>query len=240
MQMQILIIKCAVVYLLLLFGLAYMVSAQAANNSIYITQSGGSSALTMNIDQIGNSNVVGTTSARVSLAGTSMTVDVDQIGDSNVIAATIAQGASSSFTLRSTGDSNTQTLAVGGTGDTAGSDFDFAAVGDSNVLLYTQGDTATSTGANADFDITGTSNNLNVKCNVVGCVNSWEISGDGNDIDTTQANNSDHSITANITGNSNNIDVDQTNSGGSTSGIVDLVAITTGGVIDIDQCTSGC
>ena len=80
----------------------------------------------------------------------------------------------------------------------------------------------------------------NVKCNVVGCVNSWEISGDGNDIDTTQANNSDHSITANITGNSNNIDVDQTNSGGSTSGIVDLVSISTGGVIDIDQCTSGC
>ena len=145
MQMQILIIKCAVVYLLLLFGLAYMVSAQAANNSIYITQSGGSSALTMNLDQIGNSNVIGTTSARVSLTGTGMTVDVDQIGDSNVIAATIAQGNSSSFTLRSTGDSNTQTLAVGGTGDTAGSDFDFAATGDSNVLLYTQGDTATST-----------------------------------------------------------------------------------------------
>ena len=74
--MQTLIIKWSVGYLIFLYSLAYMVSAYGANNSIYITQSGGSSALTMNIDQIGNSNVVGTTQARVSLTGTSMTVDV--------------------------------------------------------------------------------------------------------------------------------------------------------------------
>jgi len=240
MQTQIQIIKYSAIYLIFLYSLAYMVSAHGANNSIYITQSGGSSALTMNIDQIGNSNVVGTTQARVSLAGTSMTVDVDQIGDSNVIAATIAQGASSSFTLRSTGDSNTQTLAVGGTGDTAGSDFDFAAVGDSNVLTYTAGAAATATSGNTDIVIAGTSNNLNIVSEVVGATNNWDVDGDSNDIDTSQTGNANHSITADITGNTNNIDIDQTNSGGSTSGIVDIVAITTGGLIDIDQCTSGC
>jgi hypothetical protein len=42
-----------------------MISVHAANNNIYITQSGGSSALTMNLDQIGNSNVIGTSGARV-------------------------------------------------------------------------------------------------------------------------------------------------------------------------------
>jgi hypothetical protein len=238
--MQVLIIKWSIGYLIFLFSMAYIVSAQAANNSIYITQSGGSSALTMNLDQIGNSNIIGTTQARVSLAGTSMTVDVDQIGDSNVIAATIAQGASSSFTLRSTGDSNTQTLAVGGTGDTAGSDFDFAATGDSNVLAFTQGAAATATSGNTDIVIAGTSNNLNIVSEVVGGTNNWDVDGDSNDIDTTQTGNANHSITADITGNTNNIDIDQTNSGGSTSGIVDLVAISTGGLIDIDQCASGC
>ena len=238
--MQILIIKWSVGYLIFLYSMAYMVSAYGANNSIYITQSGGSSALTMNIDQIGNSNVVGTSQARVSLTGTSMTVDVDQIGDSNVIASTIAQGNSSSFTLRSTGDSNTQTLAVGGTGDTAGSDFDFAATGDSNVLAFTQGAAATATSGNTDIVIAGTSNNLNLVSEVVGGTNNWDVDGDSNDIDTTQTGNANHSITADITGNTNNIDIDQTNSGGSTSGIVDLVSISTGGVIDIDQCTSGC
>ena len=238
--MQTLIIKWSVGYLIFLYSLAYMVSAYGANNSIYITQSGGSSALTMNIDQIGNSNVVGTSQARVSLTGTSMTVDVDQVGDSNVIAATVAQGNSSSFTLRSIGNSNTQTLAVGGTGDTAGSDFDFAATGDSNVLAFTQGAAATATSGNTDIVIAGTSNNLNLVSEVVGGTNNWDVDGDSNDIDTTQTGNANHSITADITGNTNNIDIDQTNSGGSTSGIVDLVAITTGGLIDIDQCTSGC
>jgi len=238
--MQTLLIKWSIGYLIFLYSLAYMVSAYGANNSIYITQSGGSSALTMNIDQIGNSNVVGTSQARVSLTGTSMTVDVDQVGDSNVIAATVAQGNSSSFTLRSTGDSNTQTLAVGGTGDTAGSDFDFAATGDSNVLAFTQGAAATATSGNTDIVIAGTSNNLNLVSEVVGGTNNWDVDGDSNDIDTTQTGNANHSITADITGNTNNIDIDQTNSGGSTSGIVDLVSISTGGVIDIDQCTSGC
>ena len=86
--------------LVCIFSLAFFTFVHAADNLIYITQSGGSSGLTMNIDQVGNSNAVGTSSARVSLTGTGMTVDIDQLGDSNVIAATVAQGNSTSFTLR--------------------------------------------------------------------------------------------------------------------------------------------
>jgi hypothetical protein len=238
--MQAQLIKYSLIYLVFLCLLAYAVSASGANNSIYITQSGGSSALTMNIDQIGNSNIIGTSNARVSLTGTSMTVDIDQIGDSNVIAATIAQGNSSSFTLRSTGDSNTQTITAGGTGDIQGSDFDFAATGDSNALTFTQGAAATATSGNTDIVIAGTSNDLNITTEVVGATNNWDVDGDSNDIDTLQTGNANHSITADITGNTNNIDIDQTNVSGSTSGIVDIIAITSGGIIDIDQCTSGC
>ena len=234
------LIKNCVLYLAVLLSLAYMVSAYSANNNIYITQSGGSSALTMNIDQIGSSNIVGTTSTRASLTGTTMTVDIDQIGDSNVIAATVAQGNTTSFTLSSTGDSNTQTLAVGATGDTAGSDFDFAATGDSNVLVFTQGAASTATSGNTDIVITGTSNALNITSEVVGATNNWDIDGDSNDIDTTQTGNANSSITADITGNTNNIDIDQTSSTGSTAGIVNIIGITTGGTIDIDQCSSGC
>ena len=238
--MQAQLIKYSLVYLVFLYSLAYTVSASGANNSIYITQSGGSSALTMNLDQIGNSNVIGTSNARVSLTGTSMTIDIDQIGDSNIIAATIAQGNSSSFTLRSTGDSNTQTITAGGTGDIQGSDFDFAATGDSNALTFVQGAAATATSGNTDIVITGTSNDLNITTEVVGATNNWDVDGDSNDIDTLQTGNANHSITADITGNSNNIDIDQTNVSGSTSGIVDIIAITSGGIIDIDQCSSGC
>ena len=236
-----LLIKSCFVYLFLLYSLAYTISAQSANNSIYLTQSnGGSTALTLNIDQIGNSNIVGTTSARATLSGTSITADIDQIGDSNSIAITAAQSNSASFTLRSTGDSNTQTLALGASGDVQSTAFDFTATGASNVLLYTQGAAATATSGNTDIVVTGTSNNLNITSEVVGGVNNWDVDGSSNDIDTTQTGNANHSITADITGSTNNIDIDQTNATGSTSGIVDLVAISTGGVIDIDQCTSGC
>ena len=176
----------------------------------------------------------------MSLTGTSLTADIDQIGDSNTIAMTAAQANSTSFTLRSTGDSNTQTLALGASGDVQSTDFDFAATGDSNVLSYTQGAAATATSGNTDIVVTGTSNNLNIVSEVVSGVNNWDVDGSSNDIDTTQTGNASHSITADITGSTNNIDIDQTNSTGSTSGIVDIIAVTTGGVIDIDQCSSGC
>ena len=75
---------------------------------------------------------------------------------------------------------------------------------------------------------------------MIGCVNDWNVDGDSNDIDVTQTNNADHSITADITGSSNNIDIDQSSTGGAVSDIVDIVAVTSSGIIDIDQCSSGC
>ena len=180
----------------------------AGNNDIYLTQTG--TGLTLTIDQIGATNKVGTSQARVTLSGTSMTVDLDQIGDTNTFAATIAQGNSSSFTYKATGDSNTAAITAGGTGDVAGTDFDFEATGDSNALTFIQGDAATATGGNQDFVVTGTSNDINAKCNVVGCINSWTVSGNSNDIDTLQSGRQDHDITVVLTGSSNNVDVDQT------------------------------
>ena len=234
------LIRSCFVYLVLLYSLAYMISAESANNDIYLTQSGGATALTLNINQMGNSNIVGTSAARVSLTGTTMTVDIDQIGDSNLLAATVAQGNSTSFTLRSTGDSNSQTLALGASGDVQSTDFDFAATGSSNVLSYVQGAASTATSGNTDIIVTGASNDLNIVSEVVSGVNNWDVDGSSNDIDTTQTGNANHSITADITGSTNNIDIDQTNSTGSTSGIVSITAVTTGGLIDIDQCSSGC
>ena len=168
-------------------------SACAGNNDIYLTQTGD--GLTLTIDQVGESNTVGESDARVTLSGSNMTVDIDQLGDSNSVAASILQANSTSYTYTVTGDSNEATFTVGGTGDTQNSDFDFAAIGDSNALTFTQGDSATATGGNQDFDVTGTSNDLNVKCNVVGCINDWTVDGNSNNIDTTQSGQSDHQVT---------------------------------------------
>ena len=224
--------------LLSVFVLCFPMISLAGNNDIYLTQTG--TGLTLTIDQIGATNTIGTSQARAIVSGASMTIDLDQIGDSNIIAASILQAGSSSWTYKATGDSNTATFAVGGTGDVAGSDFDYDAAGASNVLVFTQGDAATATTGNQDFDIDGTSNNVNVKCNVVGCVNNWTIAGNSSDVDTTQAGSADSNITqagdkknltATVTGASNDIDVTQ-------SGKEHTIAMTYTGSnmnIDIDQ-----
>ena len=216
--------------------LLFSLTSFAGNNDIYLTQTG--TGLTLTIDQIGASNVIGTTQARVTLSGTTMTVDLDQIGDSNIIAASILQGNGSSWTYKATGDSNTAAITVGGTGDAASTDFDFEATGDSNVLTFTQGDTATATTGDQDFAVTGTSNNINVKCNVVGCTNSWTVSGNSNDIDTVQSGRQDHDITVVLTGSSNDVDVDQTDT--ASTNVANIISTTTTGTINIDQCASGC
>ena len=208
----------------------------AGNNDIYLTQTG--TGLTLTIDQIGAGNVAGTTQARVTLSGTTMTVDLDQIGDTNTFAASILQGNGSSWTYKATGDSNTAAITVGGTGDAAGTDFDFEATGDSNVLTFTQGDSATATTGDQDFVVTGTSNNINAKCNVIGCTNSWTISGNSNDIDTLQSGKQDHDITVVLTGSSNNVDVDQTDT--VSTNVANIISTTTSGTINVDQCASGC
>ena len=216
----------------LLFSLA----AYSANNDIYVTQSG--TGLTLTIDQIGASNKIGTSQARVTLGGTTMTVDLDQIGDTNVIAASILQGNGSSWTYKATGSENVATLAVGATGDSASSDFDFEATGDSNVLTFTQGDSATATSGDSDFVVTGTSNNINAKTNVVGSTNSWTISGNSNDVDTIQSGSANHDITFVLTGSSNNVDVDQTDT--ASTNVANVISTTSSGTINIAQCASGC
>ena len=213
-------------------------AAYSANNDIYVTQSGGSTALTLTIDQIGNSNVAGSAQSRIILSGTAFTMDLDMIGDSNVLAASVLQSNSSSVTYKVTGDSNQGTLAIGSTGDSAGSDFDYTALGDSNVLTYTQGANTTSTSSDADFTVTGTSNNLNVQTDSVGAKNSWVVSGNSNDIDSVQSGSASHSIDFTVTGSSNNIDVNQTDT--ASTNIANVITTTTGGTIDIDQCASGC
>ena len=212
----------------------------AGNNDIYITQTG--TGLTLTIDQIGATNTIGTSQTRAVVSGTSMTIDFDQIGSSNSIIASILQGNTTSWTYSATGDSNTATFAVGATGDVAGSDFDWTQTGgDSNVLLWTQGADATATSANTDFIIVGGSNNINAKCEVVGCINNWDITGSSNDIDTVQTGSANHQITVDLTGSSMDIDIHQTDT--ASTNVANLLLQSSGGSgssIDIDQCASGC
>tara|TARA_R110001606_G_scaffold99941_1_gene220135 strand:+ start:65 stop:772 length:708 start_codon:yes stop_codon:yes gene_type:complete len=213
--------------------------AYAGNNDIYITQTGA--GLTMTIDQVGATNTIGTTGTRAILSGASMVFDAKQTGSTNSVIASILQGASSSWTYHATGDSNVATFAVGASGAATSTDFDYSQTGgNSNVLLWTQGAASAATAGNADFVIQGGTNNINTTCEVIGCIQNWNIDGDGNDIDVTQTGNADKSITATLTGSTNDIDIDQTSATTGTTDVLNIVSTTSNGTIDVDQCSSGC
>ena len=219
--------------------LCFITSVTAGNNDIYLTQSGGG-AFTLTIDQIGSTNKVGTSGARVTMAGASLTGDFKQQGATNTLAAAIAQANSSSWTMYQIGDSNTSTLTAGGSGSVASSDFDYNATGNTNVLTWLQGSSSAASGGNFDAAITGNTNDLNIRCETIGCVNNWDIDGNSNDIDVTQIGTDDKSITFTLVGDSNDVDIDQTTAASGVTDTISLVAASTSGTINLDQCTSGC
>ena len=211
----------------------------AANNDIYLSQSGGG-AFTLTIDQIGSTNKVGTSAARVTMAGSSITAELKQQGATNTLAAAIAAANSSSWTMYQIGDSNTSTLTAGGGGSVASSDFDYNATGNSNILTWLQGSSSAATGGNFDATITGNSNDLNIRSEVIGAVNNFSVDGNSNDFDITQVGTDDKAITFTLVGDSNDVDIDQTTSASGVTDTISLVAASTSGTINIDQCTSGC
>jgi len=226
-------------YLLKLFLLLAASNLFSGNNDIYLSQSGGGAFL-LTIDQIGATNIVGTSGARSTFAGASITADIKQQGNTNTLANAIAQAASSSWTMYQIGNSNTSTITAGGSGAVTSSDFDYSATGNTNVLTWLQGSTSAATSGNFDAVITGNTNDLNIRSEVIGAVNNWTIDGNSNDIDVTQIGTDDKSITASITGDSNNIDIDQTTSASGVTDTINIVAASTSGVINIDQCSTGC
>tara|TARA_R110000796_G_scaffold222326_1_gene338505 strand:+ start:1934 stop:2620 length:687 start_codon:yes stop_codon:yes gene_type:complete len=219
--------------------ICFVASVTAGNNDIYLTQSGGGD-FTLQIDQIGATNKVGTSSTAVTMAGSSIDGNFKQQGNTNTLAASIAQGNTSSWTMWQIGNSNTSTITAGGTGAVTSTDFDYSATGNENVLTWLQGSSSAATGGNQDFVIQGNTNNINSRCEVIGCINSWNIDGNTNDIDVTQIGTDDKSITATITGDGNNIDIDQTTNASGVTDTIVITAVSTSGVINLDQCTSGC
>ena len=186
----------------------------AKANDIYITQSGAT--LNLDIVQDGTNNVIGTSSTRVSLIGSSMNFSVTQTGNSNILAADV-EGASISSDIDVTGTSNNIVLNCdatgnyncdnwnvdidvtdsGSTGDSNDIDIDVGTIrnsADSDVTLQITGDTNT-----ANIDIDGASAPVSVT--VVGSTNTFNVDVDGD------GDSAGHSVTMHHTGSSGNFDV---------------------------------
>jgi len=228
----------AIIFIILFLGTASTMPAYS--NDIYITQSGA--GLNLDVIQDGINNVIGSSSAAVSLIGTSMNYSITQIGGANVLTSDV-EGASASIDMDITGDSNDVVLkcdATGNyscdnwnvdidindsgsaTGDSSNIDIDVGTIAnsdDSDVTLQILGDSTT-----ANIDIDGASSPVSVTS--TGSTNNFQINVDGN------GDSAGHAVTIVHTGSGATYDVVQS---GAYDSIINLTVNTsTGAAADVD------
>ena len=207
-------------------------------NDIYVTQSGDT--LDLDITQDGQNNTVGNSTTSSSSVGATTTLNIDQIGNSNVITYAI-NGATYSGVINLVGNSNNVDLNCDSTGGnsscgTANAVINFT--GSSNDIDLDIGQT--SSAATADVDLVGQSgsdsnviaatvdgNSAILSITVNGDTNNWLIDIDGNgdvnghtlihthtggiaDVDIVQSGINDQYINMTTSGDNHDIDISQT------------------------------
>jgi len=217
--------------------------AGADDNEIWLNQTG--TGLVLNFTQKGYGNKVGGddfsgTSIDMTLTGASNSFTLVQTGDSNKLyGPMIADSATLNLTF--TGNSNVMDWNIG---QNSADNINMlsAVTGDSNTWNIDIGANATAEYLNYDLVVSGSSNIFTTVVDSDNAVWNWTITGSSNDVNTNQSDATDNSITAILTGSSNDIDIIQKSgsdtgcpSGQSCSGIIDVTFVTSNGNIDIVQ-----
>ena len=220
--------------LLLSAGIAFGAYA----NDIYVTQSGDT--LDLDITQDGQNNTVGNSTTSSSVIGATATIDIDQVGNSNVLTFDV-NGATYTGTFNVTGNSNNIDMNCDSTGNNSSCGTVTASitmVGNSNDIDLDIGETSDSAGTTATITsaasddsnviaatIDGTSAILTIT--VDGDTNNWLVDIDGNgdvnghtlihthtggiaDVDIVQSGVYDNMITLTTSGDNHDIDISQT------------------------------
>ena len=213
-------------------------SFSAYANDIYVTQSGD--ALDLDITQDGSNNTVGNSTTASASAGATTILNIDQVGNSNVITYQIA-GATYTGVINLVGNSNNVDLNCdsGGSNSSCGSaNAVINFTGSSNDIDLDIGQTSSAT--SADVDIVGQSgsdsnvvaatvdgNSAILTITVNGDTNNYLIDIDGNgdsvghtlihshtggiaDVDIIQSGVNDNMITLTTSGDNADIDISQT------------------------------
>ena len=215
-----------------------MMTTLSYANDIYVTQSGN--ALDLDITQDGENNTVGNSTTASASAGATTILNIDQIGNSNVITYQI-NGATYTGVINLVGSSNNVDLNCDSTGGnsscgTANAVINFT--GNSNDIDLDIGQTSSAN--TADVDIVGQSgsdsnvvaatvdgNSAVLTITVNGDTNNYLIDIDGNgdsvghtlihshtggiaDVDIIQSGTNDNMITLTTSGDNADIDISQT------------------------------
>jgi len=172
-------------FLLLAVGFVY------ADNEIYVDQSGN--AASIDLEQIGSSNLIGGTSATsgtmtaLDLDGVTMTLDINQIGSSNQFKSDAIDGDNFTGFFEFDGDSNVWDLLMNSTGLITADyvDLNIDVTGSSNEADIKIAENANASYLNLDWIITGDSNEFDFDIDYENAVNYMDVNGSSNTINFT-------------------------------------------------------
>ena len=162
-------------------------SAWAADNEVYVDQSGATANI--DLEQLGGSNIIGGlnsvagTLTAFDLDGTGLTLDINQIGNTNKFLGDITgnsitgffefDGASNSFTIQ--GDP-TNTFGINS------SNYNVDVTGSTNTFTLNHGTAALASQLDLDWIIQGDGNTINYALDIDGATSYLDIDGDSNNL----------------------------------------------------------
>lgn len=169
-----------------LFTLSSLV-AVAADNEIYIDQSGANSSI--DLEQLGSSNIIGGLNSSagdltaLDLDGLSMTLDINQIGDTNKFLGDIFADSSTGF-FEFDGDSNSFTIQIDPTDSYSAdnSNWNVDVTGNTNTFTLNQGVNALSEQLDLDWIVQGSGNTFSFNIDIDGATSYIDLDGDDNTI----------------------------------------------------------
>ena len=159
----------------------------AADNEIYVDQSGASSSI--DLEQIGSGNLIGGLNAAagnmtpLDLDGTGMTLDINQIGSSNIFRGDITADSYTGY-FNFSGSSNNFTMQTDPT-NTYGadtSDVNVDVTGSSNTFTLNQATSAMASTLDLDWTINGSNNSVTAAIDYDTATNYMDIDGDDNTV----------------------------------------------------------
>ena len=187
------------------------IAAATDDNEINIDQTGDTLTLYIDQYGYGNKiglNDFSSSSTPMTITGTSLTINVDQIGNENLLFGPLVSD-SSTYNLLFTGDSNSWDWNIGDTGSSDSTTMDVDITGDSNTMDFDQGFAASAERLDFDLTLIGDTNIFDVDIDVDDAIWNFDITGGSNNINTMQKDGGEQEINVTLVGDSADIDINQ-------------------------------
>lgn len=212
------------------------------DNEINIDQTGDTLTLYIDQYGYGNKiglDDFSSSSSPMSVTGSSLNINIDQVGNENLLFGTI-DADSSTYNLLFTGDSNSWDWNIGYVGSSDASAIDVDITGDSNTMDFDQGYNASAERLDLDLNVLGSTNIFDVDIDVDDAIWNVDVTGASNNINTMQKDGGEQEINLTLSGDSADVDINQLSGTCATgvttcNGIITLDVTSDNATIQINQ-----